>query len=267
MTAIRSNATFIRLVDTPLNNYNEDDYLQITHSDLVPYQQAPPHDAIQQRMFLILGFAILCVIMFSIFVLPQWISGQQLNLSSNSSDSLGGAPPVAMPVDSVVGNGRISAVFSPEVQHWGDEIVRWSAVHGVDPNAVATIMQIESCGDPQAISSAGAQGLFQVMPFHFTDGEIMLDPETNARRGVAYFAEQLGRFGEVGLAFAAYNGGPGNAVKIPSAWPNETQRYHYWGTGIYSDVQAGLTSSPRLQEWFDAGGLSLCRQASTRLGL
>jgi soluble lytic murein transglycosylase-like protein len=105
------------------------------------------------------------------------------------------------------------------------------------------------------------------MPYHFSDGENTLDPATNARRGLHYYAEQLQRFGDVNLAFAAYNGGPGNAVKSYENWPNETQRYHYWSQGIYADAQAGLSSSTRLQEWMQAGGASLCRQAAARLGL
>jgi soluble lytic murein transglycosylase-like protein len=163
--------------------------------------------------------------------------------------------------------GLLSPIFSPEVRYWEKEILQWSAEHGLDPNMAATIMQIESCGDLQAVSSAGAQGLFQVMPFHFSDGENTLDPNTNARRGLNYFAEQLQRFGDVNMAFAAYNGGPGNAVKSYENWPHETQRYYYWGQGIYADAQAGATSSSRLQEWMQAGGASLCRQAAARLGL
>ena len=73
------------------------------------------------------------------------------------------------------GSGSLSPVFTPEVQHWADKIVSWSAVFKLDPNLAATVMQIESCGAPGAVSGAGAQGLFQVMPFHFTAGEDTLD--------------------------------------------------------------------------------------------
>jgi soluble lytic murein transglycosylase-like protein len=133
---------------------------------------------------------------------------------------------------------------------------------------VATIMQIESCGDPRALSVAGAQGLFQVMPFHFTAGEDMLDPNTNARRGMNYFAERLVQTaGDVGKAFAGYNGGHVAAGSSWDNWADETQRYYVWSTGIYEDAKAGLTESPTLQEWYAAGGASLCQQAATRLNL
>src|SRR5919197_1910450 len=78
----------------------------------------------------------------------------------------------------------LSPIFTKEVQHWGNDIVRWAKTSSMDPNLVATIMQIESCGDPRATSRSGAMGLFQVMPFHFHFGENPYDPETNALRGL-----------------------------------------------------------------------------------
>ena len=42
----------------------------------------------------------------------------------------------------------------------------------LDPDIIATIIQIESCGNPAARSTAGAQGLFQVMPFHFEETNV-----------------------------------------------------------------------------------------------
>jgi len=164
--------------------------------------------------------------------------------------------------------GIISPVFSPEVQHWAPQISKWAAAYNLDPNIVATIMQIESCGDPQAASGAGAQGLFQVMPFHFTAGEDMLNPETNAARGMAYYAERLQQTsGNVGQAFAGYNGGHVAAGTTWDNWANETQRYFTWSTGIYEEATSGMTESPTLQQWMAAGGASLCNQASNRLGL
>ena len=56
----------------------------------------------------------------------------------------------------------LSPIFTPEVQYWASDIKRWSEVYGLDPDMVATIMQIESCGNPVVASPAGAQGLFQV---------------------------------------------------------------------------------------------------------
>lgn len=165
-------------------------------------------------------------------------------------------------------SGPLPSIFTKEVRHWEKEILAWSALFGVDPNIVATIMQIESCGNPRAVSVAGAQGLFQVMPFHFTDGEDMLDPDTNARKGIAFYLEQM-RFtgGDIFLSFAGYNGGYAASGGSYDDWPSETQRYYYWAHGIYSDAKAGLSESKTLEEWLAAGGAAGCQQAASVLGL
>lgn len=159
----------------------------------------------------------------------------------------------------------ISSVYTDEVKRWEAQISNWSADFGLDPDLAAVIMQIESCGDPLALSSAGARGLFQVMPFHFGPGEDAFDPDTNARRGLAYFAERLQQTqGNVGLAFAGYNGGHVAAASGWDSWARETQDYYVWATGIYEEAKAGMNESPTLIRWLQSGGASLCRQASER---
>ncbi len=168
----------------------------------------------------------------------------------------------------VVNNSTLSAAFTPEVRFWEPQIKLWAAEHGLDPNLVATVMQIESCGNPQAVSRAGARGLFQVMPFHFAAGEDMLDPDSNAARGMAYLSGSLEKAaGDVGLALAGYNGGHGAIGRAFNTWPAETQRYYRWGGGIYAEVSSGMEASSTLNEWLAAGGASLCAQAAAQLGL
>jgi soluble lytic murein transglycosylase-like protein len=164
--------------------------------------------------------------------------------------------------------GKISPVFQPEVQYWGAAIQAWATAAGLDPNLAATVMQIESCGDPDARSRAGAMGLFQVMPFHFSNEDDPYSPDTNAARGLAYLKRSLeAANGDARLAFAGYNGGIGMIGRPESSWAAETQRYAYWGSGIYSEASNGATESLRLKEWIAAGGASLCRQAHSRLGI
>lgn len=156
----------------------------------------------------------------------------------------------------------LSRVFAPQVLYWETDILRWSAQYGVDPNHIATIMQIESCGNPNAVSGAGAQGLFQVMPFHFEAGEQWLDPETNAKRGMLFFTWLMENTnGNRNVSFAGYNGGLSTTQKARDYWPDEMIRYEYWASGIAADIDAGLAVSGRLQEWMQAGGASLCQQA------
>jgi soluble lytic murein transglycosylase-like protein len=159
-----------------------------------------------------------------------------------------------------------NSAFTPEVQYWWLDIQNWAAQYNLDPDLVATIMQIESCGDPNAVSSSGAQGLFQVMPFHFTPNAPMRDPATNAQAGLAFLVTVLDQArGDVNLALAAYNGGQG-VIYVPSdQWADETRRYTYWGSGIYAEAKSG--SNVRLQEWLQAGGWALCVQAGQSLQL
>lgn len=159
----------------------------------------------------------------------------------------------------------LSSIFSPEVLHWAPLIKAWGQAYNVDPNLVATVIQIESCGDPSAVSSSGAQGLFQVMPMHFAPGEDMQDVTTNGRRGMEYLAKSLQiAKGDPGLALAGYNGGHGVISGGWARWSAETRRYYTWGIGIYKDATTSQTSSPTLQSWLAAGGRGLCQRAQVR---
>ena len=159
------------------------------------------------------------------------------------------------------------ASFSQTVLFWYAEIQSWAEDFDLDPLLIATVMQIESCGDPQAISPAGAQGLFQVMPYHFQPNEDMLDPQTNAARGLTYLRNALNKSnGNVQLALAGYNGGHTQIDRQPDHWPEETKRYVAWGWGIYQDAQLGMIPGQTLTAWLDAGGQHLCRQAEISIG-
>ncbi|MBK8987115.1 MAG: transglycosylase SLT domain-containing protein [Chloroflexi bacterium] len=229
-----------------------------------------------EQPFLMVPILVVTVLaLMALFVFPRLLAGivveaspvvtgetlGETAVSTTQTEAVADAPAAAA-------SGAIASLFSPEIQHWAPQIVAWSAEFGLDPDITATIMQIESCGDPNAVSSAGAQGLFQVMPFHFTAGEVMQNPDTNAFRGLKFYATMLQHTGgDVYLSFAGYNGGYRASDNPYDSWPNETKRYFYWAKGIYDDAKAGKPDSERLNEWMAAGGSGLCRQASARLGL
>lgn len=157
----------------------------------------------------------------------------------------------------------IAPLFTPEVQFWAPWIIKWSQQYGIDPDMLATVIQIESCGHYLVSSPAGAQGLFQVMPFHFAEGESMLDPETNARRGIGYLLGSLRRAdGHIGLALAGYNGGWGVIPLGWGKWAQQTRNYYIWGSQIYMDALVGKKESAALQNWLLAGGINLCMKAA-----
>jgi len=174
----------------------------------------------------------------------------------------------ASPASAQTHSTNLSPIFTPEIQFWANDIIRWADASSLDPNLVATVMQIESCGDPRASSGAGAMGLFQVMPFHFQSNENPYDPNTNALRGLGYLSSSLNTArGNVRLALAGYNGGIGVIPRGEWTWASETMRYVYYGAPIYEDARAGLSSSPVLDEWYQKYGAGLCKQASNRLGI
>jgi len=167
-----------------------------------------------------------------------------------------------------ISNSKLAPFFTPEVQYWGDSILRWAAASNLDPNLVAVVMQIESCGDPRARSRAGAMGLFQVMPSHFYTTDDPYNPNTNALRGLTYLARSLqSANGNVRLALAGYNGGIGIINQLEWLWPSETQRYVYFGAPMVADAQQGSSSSAAFTEWYQHYGVSLCQQAHQHLGL
>ncbi|NWF63196.1 MAG: transglycosylase SLT domain-containing protein [Chloroflexi bacterium] len=162
----------------------------------------------------------------------------------------------------------LSPIFRREVLYWSNSIIRWASASNLDPNLVATIMQIESCGDARALSNAGAMGLFQVMPFHFQPGDDPYNPDTNAARGLSYLARSLAAAnGDVRLAMAGYNGGIGVIPRAEWTWSAQTKRYIQYGLPIYHDAVRGTNPSHAVGEWYSRYGVSLCSQASQRLGL
>jgi soluble lytic murein transglycosylase-like protein len=175
---------------------------------------------------------------------------------------------ISLPSSSGYAQTNISPIFTPEVQYWGTRLQAWSAEFGFDPNLAATVMQIESCGYERALSRSGAIGLFQVMPFHFSASDSPFDPDTNARRGLAYLAQSLQRAGgNPRLALAGYNGGIGVIGRSEASWSSQTNRYVYYGGAIYADAVTGFSASNALNEWYLKYGVSLCKQAHDALGL
>ncbi len=83
---------------------------------------------------------------------------------------------------------------------------------GLSTQLVNAMIQVESHGDPAAVSRAGAQGLMQLMPdTALTYGVVdAFDPQENVSGGCRYMKDLLKRYhNNVSLALAAYNAGPG----------------------------------------------------------
>ena len=114
---------------------------------------------------------------------------------------------------------------NPQLTHMIHEA---AAKYAVDPKLVSAVAEVESGGNQNAVSSAGAIGVMQLMPD--TAAELGVNPydmKSNVEGGAKYLREMLDTFdGDVKKAVAAYNAGP-NAVKAYGGVPPYAQTQNY----------------------------------------
>ena len=102
--------------------------------------------------------------------------------------------------------------------------------HRIPRELVYAVMHAESGFDPNAISSAGAQGLMQLMPMTARAMAVKdaFDPKQNIQGGVRYLRVLANQFnGDMKLMLAAYNAGPEAVRKYGTRVPpyEETMVY------------------------------------------
>ncbi|HCQ53041.1 MAG TPA: lytic transglycosylase domain-containing protein [Brevundimonas diminuta] len=138
--------------------------------------------------------------------------------------------------------GGVTPRLTELSQPYAEAIARAAERHGVDEKLLHALVIVESAYRPNAVSPAGAGGLTQLMPGTAADLGVRdrFDVEENLSGGADYLARQLLRFGDLRLALAAYNSGPGRVARlgrIPDI--EETRNYVVSVIDCYLALTAG----------------------------
>jgi hypothetical protein len=125
--------------------------------------------------------------------------------------------------------GPVALYRSNRFQDYEAFILDSCSRHGVDPELVKAVIQVESSYNHRAVSPKGAMGLMQLMPGTAARYGVRsaFDPSQNIEGGVRYLKDLLGLFSsDLRLTLAAYNAGENRVQKINDVPKfRETQNY------------------------------------------
>lgn len=136
------------------------------------------------------------------------------------------------------------------------EINKAALTYNVDPALIQAVIHQESGFHPRSVSPKGARGLMQLMPENCRDlglnpDTTCLDPARNIMGGTKQISRYLKQYhGNLTLALAAYNAGPGNVKKYGGVPPfSETLQYVQNVPELYRQYQQkrDRANAPRVE--------------------
>ncbi|WP_417607195.1 lytic transglycosylase domain-containing protein [Primorskyibacter flagellatus] len=170
--------------------------------------------------------------------------------------------PITVVPSAVIAQDR--SVPASEQQPIDIHIAEAARRFGIPQPWIRAVMEVESAGNPRAVSHAGAMGLMQIMPDTWAElraahrlGNDPFDPRDNILAGTAYLRQMYDRFGSPGF-LAAYNAGPAryqNHLDTGRALPLETRNYLAILAPLIADgtdVARAVKNPQRTQDWRDA---------------
>jgi soluble lytic murein transglycosylase-like protein len=113
---------------------------------------------------------------------------------------------------------------------YAEEVRQAARLTHVEPALIHAVIATESRHNPRAVSPRGAQGLMQLMPATAMRYGVSnaFDPRQNILAGASYLSELRRQFnGNLELALAAYNAGPGAVIKHGLRIPAFKETRHY----------------------------------------
>jgi soluble lytic murein transglycosylase-like protein len=123
------------------------------------------------------------------------------------------------------------------------EIEQASEKYGIESSLIKAVIDAESSGNHKAVSSKGAQGLMQLMPYTADELSVddPLDPVDNIFGGTKYLSKLMERFNNnTQLVLAAYNAGPENVEEYNGVPPfKETKNFVKKVMQYYNQYKSG----------------------------
>jgi hypothetical protein len=159
-----------------------------------------------------------------------------------------GTAPTPMPTTVTTQTVEVVGQYTNTVEQWRPEIDEWSVVYGVDADIIATVLQVQTCGNKDYFSERELRyGLFGVEWFLFSEGDDHYDLNRNAELGMEVLRDLSQQTNSEGLVFGGWKS---RAAMVQSfdRWPRLAMQFFWSARPIYVGAKAG-DGGAAAREW------------------